>query len=127
MSKNLFSGLSRVLLLCVSLALTATLALSQSQATSGNIEGRVLDSNGAAVPGVTVTATNTQTGFEKTATSDEEGNYRLILLPPGTYKVVASGAQGFQTATLENAGGTDGGRTTLDISLGVSGAETGAA
>jgi hypothetical protein len=124
MSKNLLSGVSRVLLLCASLALAAAAAFSQSQATSGNIEGRVLDPNGAAVPGVTVTATNQQTGFEKTATSDEEGNYRLILLPPGTYKVVASGAQGFQAATLENAAVTVGGRTTLDINLGVSGTTT---
>ena len=103
MSKNPLSGLNRVLLLCASLALFASAAFPQSQATSGNIEGRVLDPNGAAVPGVTVTATNQQTGFEKTATSDEEGNYRLILLPPGTYKVVATGAQGFQPTTLENA------------------------
>ena len=95
MLKNILSGLNRVLLLCVSLALAASFAFSQSQATSGNVEGRVLDPNGAAVPGVTVTATNQQTGFEKTATSDEEGNYRIIVLPPGTYKVVATGVQGF--------------------------------
>src|SRR5918997_421099 len=124
MLKNILSGLNRVLLLCASLALAATFAFSQSQATSGNIEGRVLDPNGAAVPGVTVTATNQQTGFENTAISDEEGNYRLILLPPGTYKIVATGAQGFQTATLENAAVTVGGQTNLDISLGVSGAST---
>ena len=113
-----------MLSLCACLALAATFAFPQSQATSGNIEGRVLDPNGAAVPGVTVTATNQQTGFEKTATSDEEGNYRLILLPPGTYKVVATGAQGFQPATLENAAVTVGGQTNLDINLGVSGANT---
>ncbi|HEV7905333.1 MAG TPA: TonB-dependent receptor [Pyrinomonadaceae bacterium] len=124
MRKNLLFGLNRVLLLCASLALAAATVFPQSQATSGNIEGRVLDPNGAAVPGVTVTATNGQTGFEKTATSDEEGNYRIILLPPGTYKVVASGAQGFQTATLENAAVTVGGQTNLDISLGVGGAST---
>ncbi|HJR07430.1 MAG TPA: carboxypeptidase regulatory-like domain-containing protein [Pyrinomonadaceae bacterium] len=124
MLKNILSGLNRVLWLCASLALTASLAFSQSQATSGNIEGRVLDPNGAAVPGVNVTATNQQTGFEKTATSDEEGNYRIILLPPGTYKVVATGAQGFQPATLENAAVTVGGQTNLDITLGVGGAST---
>jgi outer membrane receptor protein involved in Fe transport len=124
MSKNLLSGLNRALLLCASLALAASAVFTQSQATSGNIEGRVLDPNGAAVPGVSVTATNAQTGFEKTATSDDEGNYRLILLPPGTYRVVASGAQGFQATTLENAVVTVGGQTTLDINLGVSGANT---
>lgn len=124
MFKNPLFGLNRISALCACLALAATFAFPQSQATSGNIEGRVLDPNGAAVPGVTVTATNQQTGFEKTATSDEEGNYRLILLPPGTYKVVATGAQGFQPATLENAAVSVGGQTTLDINLGVGGANT---
>ena len=122
MFKNPLPGLRRVLSLCVLLALAATFALPQSQATSGNIEGRVLDPNGAAVPGVNVTATNQQTGFEKSATSDDEGSYRLILLPPGTYRVVAApgaAAGGFQPATLENAVVTVGGRTNLDISLGI--------
>ena len=119
MFKNLLPSLTRMLWLCASLALIATAAFSQSQATSGNIEGRVLDPNGAAVPGVTVTATNQQTGFEKTATSDEEGNYRLILLPPGTYKLVTASAQGFPPLTLENAVVSVGGQTNLDITLSV--------
>jgi outer membrane receptor protein involved in Fe transport len=124
MFKNPLPGLSRALRLCAALALAATFAFPQSQATSGNIEGRVLDPNGAAVPGVNVTATNQQTGFEKTAVSDDEGNYRLIVLPPGSYRIVATGAQGFQPATLENAVVTVGGQTNLDINLGVGGAST---
>ncbi len=124
MLKKSLSGFNRVLLLCAGLALAAACVFAQSQATSGNIEGRVLDPNGAVVPGVTVTATNQQTGFEKTATSDEDGNYRLILLPPGTYKIVAAGAAGFQPATLENAIVTVGGQTNIDINLGVGGTTT---
>ncbi|HKP72997.1 MAG TPA: TonB-dependent receptor, partial [Pyrinomonadaceae bacterium] len=124
MRKNLVFGLNRMLSLCAAVALAASFAVSQSQATSGNIEGRVLDPNGAAVPGVNVTATNQQTGFEKTTTTDEEGNYRFILLPPGTYKIVVAGAQGFQTATLENVSVTVGGQTTLDINLAVGGTGT---
>ena len=124
MLKKSLSRFNRLLLVCASLALAAVSAFPQSQATSGNIEGRVLDPNGAAVPGVTVTATNQQTGFEKTATSDEEGNYRLIVLPPGTYRVVATAASGFQPATLENAVVTVGGQTNIDINLGVGGATT---
>ena len=124
MLKKSLSHFKRLLLVCASLALAVATVFPQSQATSGNIEGRVLDPNGAAVPGVNVTATNQQTGFEKTAVSDEEGNYRLIVLPPGTYRVVAAGASGFQPATLENAVVTVGGQTTLDINLGVGGATT---
>ncbi len=124
MHQHLFFGLCRTLSLCALLALTAGLARSQSQATTGNIEGRVLDPNGAVVPGVNVTATNQQTGLEKTATVDEDGNYRLIFLPPGSYRVVASGAQGFQPATLENVNVSVGGQTALDINLGVGAGNT---
>lgn len=106
-----------VLILGFSLCVSA-----QSQATTGNIEGRVLDPQGAAVPGITVTATNQDTGYTKTGNADDEGNYRLILLPPGKYKVTTSGAQGFATATYENVTVTIGGQAPLDIQLSVSGA-----
>jgi hypothetical protein len=65
-----------------------------AQQTTGNINGRVLDDQGAAVPGTTVTATNTETGFVRTVISDSEGIYRLSALPVGTYNVVAE-LQGF--------------------------------
>ena len=74
-------------LLAVCLAATPSAACAQSQATSGDIEGRVLDPQGAVVPGATVTATNQGTGLEKSAVTDSDGNYRLVLLPPGTYTV----------------------------------------
>ncbi|MEK6283579.1 MAG: TonB-dependent receptor [Acidobacteriota bacterium] len=96
-------------------------AFAQSQATSGNIEGRVVDPNGAAVPGTTVTATNQETGFVKTATTDDEGNYRLILLPPGKYRITTSGGQGFASGTYENVIVTVGGQTPLEIQLSLSG------
>ena len=44
---------------------TALPALAQSQAINGNIEGTVKDSSGAALPGVTVTVTNTDTGAQR--------------------------------------------------------------
>ena len=102
-----------LLVLILSLAVTA---FAQSQATTGNIEGRVLDPKEAAVPGAAVTATNQGTGLEKTATTDEEGNFRIILLPPGVYTVRAS-ATGFATATAKDVTVTVGSRTPLDIGL----------
>ena len=67
--------------------LTAVMAFGQSQSTTGNIEGRVIDQTGAVVAGVAVSATNQDTGFGKTVMSDDEGNYIFVLLPPGKYKV----------------------------------------
>ena len=56
------------------LLLTCTItALAQSQATTGNIEGRVLDPKDAALPGASVTVTNQQTGLEKSTTTDDQG------------------------------------------------------
>ena len=121
MRKNLSARLPRLLLLCVSLLLASVPTFAQSQATTGDIEGRVLDPNGAAVPSVTVTARNQQTGLEKSATADEEGIYRIVFLPPGQYTVTTAGAQGFQPTTLQNVSVTVGGKTPLDINLSVSG------
>src|SRR6267143_262543 len=103
--------------LFVCLLLTAIVSLGQSQAATGNIGGRVLDPNGAVVPNATVTATNEATGLEKTATTDGEGNFRIILLPPGSYSVKVS-ASGFQHAPLRVTV-TVGGESQLDVSLAV--------
>jgi hypothetical protein len=89
---------------------------AQSQATSGNIEGRILDANGAVIPNASVTATNQDTGLEKSVTTDGEGNYQVVLLPPGSYKVSAN-ATGFGTTPTPNVAVTVGGKTSLDITL----------
>src|SRR5882724_6576584 len=104
----------RLCLLAVLVVAAAICALAQSQATTGNIEGRVLDPKEAAVPGATVTATNQQTGLEKTTTSDTEGNYRVILLPPGPYTVRVSGP-GFKQSELRDVSVTVGSKTALDV------------
>jgi outer membrane receptor protein involved in Fe transport len=78
--------------LCVCLLAFAAPAFAQQ--TTGNITGRVLDDQGAAIPGVTVTATSTTTGFVRTDVSDAEGLYRLNALPVGVYDLVAD-LQGF--------------------------------
>lgn len=99
-------------------------AMAQSQAATGNIEGRVTDPNGGAVPGVMITATNQETGLVKSVNADDEGIYRIILLPPGKYRVTTSGATGFATAAYQNVVVTVGGQTPLDIELSISGADT---
>src|SRR5215204_6103336 len=106
--------------LLISLLLCAfTITNAQSQANTGNIEGRVTDPNTASVPNVTITATNLATGLQKTAQTNDEGIYRIVFLPPGAYKVETSGAQGFVPATFTNAIVTVGGQTPLDIQLAV--------
>jgi len=71
----------KLLVFLVGLFLSATGAFAQSQASTGNIEGRVADPQGAAVPNVSVTARNQDTGFEKTVNSNDDGTYTIVLLP----------------------------------------------
>ena len=104
--------------LLVSFVLLSVMTVfAQSQANTGNIDGRVSDPNGAGVPNVTVTATNEATAISKSAETKEDGTYRISFLAPGTYKVATSGAQGFAPASFTNVVVTVGGQTPLDIQL----------
>jgi outer membrane receptor protein involved in Fe transport len=60
-----------------------------TQGTNGTLDGRVIDEQGLALPGVAVTARNIETGFQRSATSDSTGNYRIPGLPVGSYEVKA--------------------------------------
>jgi outer membrane receptor protein involved in Fe transport len=120
MLRKSFPLINRLCALLVCALLTACGVYAQSQATTGNIEGRVLDQQEAAVPNASVTATSQQTGFEKSATTDSEGIFRLVLLQPGTYTVRANG-QGFAPTELRDVTVTVGGKTPLDVKLTVGG------
>lgn len=61
------------------------------QVTSADISGTVLDSSGAAVPGVTVSITNEQTMLQRKTTTDSQGFYLATNLPPGSYAVKMTG------------------------------------
>src|SRR4051794_27654209 len=89
MRRHLFAATMLVLLAC---------ATAFAQQTTGIVTGRVLDQQGAAIPGVTVTAKSTTTGFTRTEVSDGEGVYRLSALPVGTYDVTIE-LQGFKTVS----------------------------
>jgi outer membrane receptor protein involved in Fe transport len=123
MPKRIPPVLARLVVLCLCIGLLAPAALAQSEATTGNIEGRVLDPNGAVVPEVNVTAKNDATGLEKTATTDGEGNYRIILLPPGSYTVTVTGPRGFRPWEGKNVVVTVGSKTPLDVQLSVTGTD----
>jgi hypothetical protein len=73
---------------------------AQQAVTSATLSGHVLDANGAAVSGATVTATKLDTNQKQTVTSDAEGRYRFAYLPVGTYRISVE-AQGFATLTEE--------------------------
>ena len=63
--------------------------VAHAQATA-QIGGTVKDDTGAVAPGVQVSATQTETGFKKSTTSDDAGNYILTNLPLGPYRIDAT-------------------------------------
>ena len=92
MSKRLrltLAGLAVVFLLTPQLR-------AQSEATTGVIEGSVVDPSGGALPGASVSLKNTATNFEQTLTTNQQGRFRGLLLPLGPYRVTIS-LQGFAT------------------------------
>ncbi|MCA1577920.1 MAG: carboxypeptidase regulatory-like domain-containing protein [Acidobacteria bacterium] len=90
--KNVFKfiGLSALLM---SFALLTGSVLAQTT-TTGSIEGTVTDPTGAAVAGVTVTATR-QGGRSTTATTNDEGLFRIPNVEPGMYTVSIEAEKGF--------------------------------
>ncbi|HEX5706690.1 MAG TPA: TonB-dependent receptor [Pyrinomonadaceae bacterium] len=101
-------------------ALSLVMALSivgVAQTETGQISGKVLDPNGAAVAGASVTAKSVESGAERTVATDSEGNYTITNLQPGLYDVTATGT-GFQPGT-QRAQVTVGGRVSVDVPLGI--------
>src|SRR5437867_10249435 len=72
-----------------------------AQTTNETLGGTVAHSTRALIPGVTVTATNTQTGIVNTTLTNETGAYQFASLQTGIYKVTAE-LSGFQTHTYND-------------------------
>ena len=72
-----------------------------AQTFRGTILGTVTDPNGALVAGAKITVKNANTGLERSATSDENGNYTVAELPIGVYEVRVE-QTGFALATVTN-------------------------
>jgi hypothetical protein len=96
--KRLTSGLVTF----VSALLLAASAFAQGGGASstGTIQGRVTDAQGAVLPGVTVTATSPALIGQQTAVTSETGNYRFPAVPPGVYSLTYEIA-GFNTVKRE--------------------------
>jgi hypothetical protein len=95
-------------------------AAAQARLTGADVQGTVTDESGAVLPGVTVSATNLETGLVRTSVTAGEGRYVIPALPPGPYKISAE-LQGFATATRQGVVLVLGQLATADFGLKLAG------
>ena len=108
-------------------ALILTLALAWAgsavaQTTNGVISGIITDAQGGVLPGVTVTARNTDTGATRTEVTEADGRYRMAALQPGPYEVKAE-LSGFGVATFPSIVVNTATEVTRNITLQVTGVQ----
>jgi hypothetical protein len=121
-------AMKNILIFSAKLFLVAFVMIGSAfgQETTGRIEGQVRDPNGGLVPNVTITVatsssaggsstTGTGSGFRRTVTTDAEGFFRLLQVPPGVYTVQSAATAGFGESKYENVTVALGQTTQLDI------------
>jgi hypothetical protein len=98
------------------LLLVPGLGAAQGVTTTGEIRGQIIEAGAAPMAGVHVTAVNTETGFERSALTNESGLYTLRLMPPGIYRLRAQ-MIGYQPAETQAVRVTAGQSATVNLQL----------
>ena len=117
MKRRGFHLVVAVLASCL-LASTHAFAQGGGASTTGSINGKVADSSGGVLPGVTVSATSPSSMGVQSSVTDSGGNYRFPALPPGTYTVTFE-LPGFNTLKRENIQISMGFTAAVNVELGV--------
>ena len=95
----------------------ATVATASAQLIpTGSIVGAVKDPQGGVVPNVAITVTSVSTGMSRSTTSNAAGQYLLVDVLPGVYRVEAV-MRGFKKFVQQQALVEEAKSTTVDITL----------
>lgn len=100
-NKTIFAVNALSILLMAILMISFSAVVSAQTGTSGQITGNVTDQNGAAVPDAAITVTQVATGAKRTATTNADGNYSILNLSIGVYKISVS-KTGFKETSVSN-------------------------
>ena len=92
----------------------------RAQVANAVITGTITDSQGGALPGVTITVRNAESGVARTIITEADGRYRLGGLPPGRYNLTAE-LQGFATVDVKDITLTLGLEYPRDMTMGLRG------
>ena len=112
-------GVLHRVLTCIAILLLTALAGPPSVAAQvlyGSLVGNITDDTGGALPGATVTITQTETGASHEAVTDNAGAYRFSTVQPGTYTITVK-LTGFRTFTRERVPVTLNSVTRVDAPL----------
>lgn len=113
-NKRFVQALLSACTLSLAFLLAATTGFAQFD--TATVLGTVKDSNGAALPGVTVTLKNIDTGIAVNVQSDGDGNFQFTNVRIGNYRVTAE-KQGFSTAVAERVNVTVNARQRVDLTM----------
>ena len=106
----------QTMLVLAAMLLLGLCSTAFAQTYRGTVRGLVTDQSSAALPGATVTLTNTKTGVASAKPSDSSGLYVFDFVDPGSYSIAVD-APGFGKFTQENVVVQSGGDVTVNASL----------
>jgi hypothetical protein len=115
-------SLVSVLVILLAFAVLVPSVPADAQATRGTLLGSVADQSGAALPGATVSATETRTNVSVSTVTNATGNYTFPNIRDGIYNVKAE-LQGFKTVVRENVRVAVNTSVRIDLALQVGGVE----
>src|SRR5437773_5025659 len=87
------------LLACIAVFACVGTAMSQAQSNAADLQGIVRDQAGAVVANASVTVRNASTNTERETTTNDDGFYKIVNLPPGDYAVTVK-ATNYKTAVI---------------------------
>src|SRR5580765_8718204 len=110
--------------ICLTVACVCGAAVmpARAQTAAGEITGLVKDQAGAAVPGATITVTETRTNLQRVVVSTREGVYTAAGLAPGEYRLDIA-LTGFKAVRRDGVHLSTGETARLDFTLAVGGVE----
>ena len=101
---------------CAVLISVFTAGIINAQSGTSNIRGAVKDQQGAAIPGATVKLTNPDTGFTRTTTTSDDGNFTFPTIPSGKYTIEITGSN-FKTSIVRDIDALVDNTFTQDVTL----------
>jgi carboxypeptidase family protein/TonB-dependent receptor-like protein len=111
-----YKSSAQLLLAGLAVLMCFSAAMSQAQSNAADLQGTVRDQNGAVVANASITVRNSATNVSRETTTNDEGYYKIVNLPPGDYELTAK-ATNYKTAIIPSVKLTIGQTINQDVPL----------